>query len=118
MTLDGYGIDPTGLGRWNWVQLRGANGIKTRFICAYRPCKSKQGTGTTWTQQVNYFQEERDIALPNPRDLFDDDILNAIDSWLELGDILVIGIDMNEDVRTGQLAYRLKEKGLIDAVLS
>ena len=63
MTPDGYGIDPTGLGRWNWVRLRGANGIKTRFICAYRPCKSKQGTGTTWTQQVNYFQEERDIAL-------------------------------------------------------
>ena len=44
--------------------------------------------------------------------------MDAIDSWLELGDILVLGIDMNEDVRTGQLAYKLKEKGLMDAVLS
>lgn len=35
MTPDGYGKDLTGLGRWNWVRLRGANGMKTRFISAY-----------------------------------------------------------------------------------
>ena len=50
------------------------------------------------------------MPSPNPRELFNGNILNAIDSWMELGDILVLGIDMNEDVCTGQLAYRLKEK--------
>ena len=118
MTPHGYGKDLTGLGRWNWIQLRGANGIKTRFILAYRSCESKEGTSTVWTQQVNYFRDSCDIASPNPRQLFDKDLLESINKWLELGDIIVLGIDMNEDVHTGQLAYRLKEKGLIDAVLS
>ena len=55
MTLDGYRKDLTGLGRWNWVRLQGENGIKSRFISAYRPCASKQGTGTVWSQHVNYY---------------------------------------------------------------
>lgn len=118
MTLDGYGKDLMGLGRWNWIRLRGANGIKTRFILAYRPCESKEGTSTVWTQQVNYFRDSCDIASPNPRQLFDKDLLDLIDKWLELGDVIVLGIDMNEDVCTGDLAYQLKERGLHNAILS
>ena len=33
------------------------------------------------------------------------------------GDIIILGIDMNEDVRTGKLALRLKELGLKDLIL-
>ena len=37
---------------------------------------------------------------------------------LQNGDNVILGIDMNEDVRTGKLAKRLKELGLIDLILS
>ena len=37
---------------------------------------------------------------------------------LQNRDNVILGIDMNEDVRTGKLAKRLKELGLIDLILS
>ena len=85
---------------------------------AYRLCKSKEGTSTVWTQQVNYFRDSCNVTSPNPRQLFDKDLLDLIDKWLELDDVIVLGIDMNEDVRTGDLAYQLKERGLHNAILS
>ena len=54
-TQDGSGADPTGLGRWTWVRVRGKDNMHTRFISAYKPCRSKATTGTTWAQQLNYF---------------------------------------------------------------
>ena len=50
-TTNGMGKDPTKLGRWTWMRLRGKDQIHTRFVSAYRPCKNV-GISTTWTQHL------------------------------------------------------------------
>ena len=37
----------------------------------------------------------------NPVDALMEDLVNAIAEWKELGDHIIIGMDANEDVRTG-----------------
>ena len=116
-TSQGTGRDKTGLGRWIWTRVRGCDQIHTRIISAYRPCKSS-GINSTWIQHINYFRREKDIEVKDPRDKFDDDLIKEIKQWLELGDNVILGIDMNEDIRTGKLARRLKELGLREIILS
>ena len=71
----------------------------------------------TWNQHVRYFSE-KGITSPNPRDIFDIDLIALLQIILANGDNVVLGIDMNEDVQTGKLAKQLKELGLIDLILS
>ena len=40
VTQNGWGNDPTKLGRWAWTRIRGKDGIATVFVSAYRPCQS------------------------------------------------------------------------------
>jgi hypothetical protein len=49
-----------------------------------------------------------------PREMFVRDLLAEVVKWLETGDQLVIGGDVNEDVRTCGLSQSLKELGLIE----
>jgi len=55
---------------------------------------------------------------PDPIKLFDDDLCKDIQEWLDIGDSIVLGIDMNEDVQTGKLARRFKNMDLKNAVFS
>jgi hypothetical protein len=56
------GQDKTGLGRWSWILLGGANGFNTRIISAYNPCKNKNvNSGTTYQQQRHYFIKNQKI---------------------------------------------------------
>ena len=42
------GKDPTGLGRWTVMTLKG-EGIQTRIICGYNPCRNtKLKSGTSY----------------------------------------------------------------------
>ena len=70
-----------------------------------------------WNQHVRYFSK-KGITLPNQRDLFDVNLIALLQIILANGDNVVLGIDMNEDVRTGKLAKQLKKLGLIDLILS
>ena len=111
----GEGKDREGLGRWTWIRLRGKDNIHTRFISAYRPCKNR-GTSTVWTQHRNYFRELGHTD-PDPLQFFDNQLCHSIEQWMEMGDNIVLGIDMNEDARTGSLALQLKALNLRDAIL-
>ena len=116
---NGYGTDRRGLGRWSWVRIRGCDDIFTRFVSAYRPCKNNTSMTGCWGQQVNYFRNELHIRDPDPRKIFDDDLCKELDVWHELGDNLVIGIDLNEDAQDSLIARKLKSSyNLKDGVLS
>ena len=53
------GFDPTGLGRWSWVQIPGNQGCTTRFVTVYCPVKtSSKGLDTVYEQQLNYLSED------------------------------------------------------------
>ena len=67
----------------------------------------------TWTQAVR----STDFPLREPRKAFVEDLMKQIQEWLEMGDQLVIGIDVNEDVRTCQLQKDMQALGLYEAII-
>ena len=115
---DDHGCDPTGLGRWTYVRFRGKGTTTICMISAYRPCKNKDGYGCVWNQHCRYFSEYRNLADPNPHAIFDEELLAEVRKRMNMGDIVVLGVDNNHDVRTSVLAKGLEELGLRDAVLS
>ena len=92
--------------------------MHTRFISAYKPCRSETTTGTTWMQQRNYFISRQRIKDPNPCNIFDDDLKTVLETWITGGDNIVFGIDINADTRTSSLSHVLQDLGLKDAILS
>ena len=108
------GIDPTGLGRWSWIQVSGRNGLHIRIISAYRPCRVTNSTGltTNWDQQLRYFRKnnQRDDPLYH----FDHDLFQEIDEWLENGTRILLCIDANEDVTSGPFITRATQSGLFN----
>ena len=113
----GSSKDNTCLRRWTWFRTKGKENTYTRFISAYRPCASKKGIETVWAQHQKYFRD-KGILDPDPIKLFDDDLCKEIQEWLDIGDSIVLGIDMNEDVGTGKLARQFKNMDLKNAVFS
>ena len=99
------------------MRLEGWLNTFVTYISAYRPCCNEKDVASTWNQHIRYFSK-KGITSPNPRDLFDDNLIALLQIILVNGDNVVLGIDMNEDVRTGKLAKQLKELGLIDLILS
>ena len=82
-----------------------------------------------WNQHIRYFHENDNIANsnpnPNPVALFNRDLLDELKKWLEMGDSIVPGIDVNGDVRPSfndrrsvEFVSALVTMGLRDAVLS
>ena len=76
-----------------------------------------RGIASTWNQHVCYFTDKGHLA-PNPRNIFDDDLIIFLQRTLLKGDNVVLGIYINEEVRSGNLAKQSKGLGLIDLVLS
>ena len=111
------GEDSTGLGRWTWVRLEGCLNTFATYISAYKPCVNVGGITLTWNQHVRYFTDKGNIA-PNPRDIFDGDLITLLTQILRKGDNVILGINTNEDVCSGNLAKQLKGPGLKDLVLS
>ena len=106
------GQDPSGLGRWAWTRYRGRQGIHLRVVTAYRPVLNPSGAMSVWNQHKTHFEAKDDVRCP--RAIFIVDILKEVQAWLEEGDQIVIGIDANEDVRTGKLANAFRDEGLIE----
>ena len=113
----GNGIDLSGLGRWMWICLEGRLNTFTRYIAAYRPCPNEKDVASTWNQHVRVFSDKR-IQSPNPRDIFDDDLIALLRIMLQNGDNAILCIDINKDMQIGKIAKRLKELGLKDLILS
>ena len=118
-TKQSNGRDPTGLGRWTRVRLRGRGNIHTSYISAYRPCKNVSSMRGVLAQHINYFRTKKNMINPDPIKIFDDDLCREIEKWTEQGDNIVLGIYMNDDVKSSQLARRLKSVfNLKDGILS
>ena len=110
------GVDDSGLGRWTWMRIQGKHGHFTRVLSAYRPCKSTATLGTVYRQQLTYWSSKGEFACP--LDLFDKHLEALLGEWKESGDHIVVGIDANEDIRTGKIQKMLTKKiYLRDAIL-
>ena len=89
------GVNPSKLGRWLWVRIRGKAGESTIFVSAYRPCKNTNGVDTVWKQHVRYYQDEREIK-------------DLADLW-DSGHHVVLSMNANDDVRDGAVSAVLAE---------
>jgi hypothetical protein len=108
------GGDPTGLGRWAWTRLEGSNGFHTRIVSVYRPCvPSGQGSGTVFEQHRRFFGQE-DI---DPRQSVLDSLEVAIKEWQEMGDVIIVGMDANEDTRKRKLREFFDNLDMKNAIL-
>jgi hypothetical protein len=55
--------DPSGLGRWVVITLRGSHGFVTRIVCGYNPCGSgKAHSGTVYQQHRRFFLTKRRVT--------------------------------------------------------
>ena len=131
------GCDPTGLGRWSFVRLRGKQRRSSDpsmdalqdeardhpsqdliVISAYRPNPPGDGEFTVWAQHRLYFNERQDASGTrgrkrqrriNPRTAFVTDLVTAIRQWRSEGCEIILGVDANEDLSsTGPNSFRYK----------
>ena len=101
--ISSSGISPTRLGQWTWTCLEGRYKIFSTCILAYYPFTNKSSLPTTWRQYLQYFSDQG-IIKTHPRNKFDEDLICFITKTLRKGYNVILGIDMNEDARSGKLA--------------
>ena len=106
------GSDPTGLGRWNWIQLKGQSS-STYIITAYQCAESKTTVGTVFMQRARYLKR-CNISIC-PRKHFIQDLVQFITHILGENNKVIVAADINEHVIDGVLPRELKNLGLVEA---
>ena len=94
----GSGVDPSGLGRWVWVRLRGAGGQTMVVVSAYRPVANARDVYSVWAQHRVHFDGLSPVRLTDPRQAFLDDLMAFLSDLRTEADHLVVGMDANEDL--------------------
>lgn len=110
-----HGEDPTGLGRWCWTLLQGRQGIRTRIVSGYRPASDHTNEPLTVASQHLHYFESRDQRHRSPRQAFLDDLGDQIRSWMDNGEQIVIGLDINEDARSDVITAWAQAHTLLNA---
>lgn len=110
------GWDLHGLGWLCWFCFFQKGGGFKCVIFAYFPCSDDTTEGTAWRQRLRHF---RNLGISgDPCDLFIYHFLTELQSWLDLNDHLVLGIDANSDVWHGKLRHCLADHGLFESICS
>ena len=107
------GNDDSKMGRWCWTLLSGKREVKTRIITAYRPCISR-GLKSTYRQHKRIMDARK---MDNcPRTQMIDDLVTAIQQWMERGEQIIVMIDLNDDVHNSTAATKLTSLGLNECI--
>ena len=103
----GSGADSKGLGRWCWTRYRGRNNIILRVVSVYRPNKNLEDAGSAYKQQrrqLNQINDDEEVWKAFLQDLCLDMM-----SWLEKGDQLLVGGDLNQDIFSKEIQDLFEE---------
>ena len=106
------GSDHTGLGRWNWIQLKGQSS-STYIITAYQCVESRTTVGTVFMQRERYLKKHNMSLCP--RKHFIQDLVQFITRILEENNKVILSADINEHVIDGVLSRELKNLGMVEA---
>jgi hypothetical protein len=98
------------MGRWASTSLRGIKGRKVRLISAYRCVKNIYGPLSTWNQQ-RYLLDLKNCQT-DPITQFDSDLKQFLERCLDAGELIILGIDANTDIRKGQFTAMMSALGL------
>jgi hypothetical protein len=105
------GKDRSGLGWWAWTQYAGRNGVSLRVVVAYCPVLNKCCPMSVWNQQKVYWQSHNVDTDPIVK--FTNDPAAEVAVWLASGDQVVLGLDVNEDIRDGMFQWAMEHMGLV-----
>jgi len=94
------GSDPTDLGRWNWVQLKGQSS-STYIITAYQCVESRATIGTVFLQRERFLKKCNMSICP--RKHFIQDLVQFITGILEDNNRVILAADINKHVIDGVL---------------
>ena len=106
------GCDPSGLGRWNWINLK-SDCRQVLIISACQCIKSTQTINTMCNQQLRYFQTIHRTDCP--QNAFRDDLITFLTSSMSQSDGIILRVDVNEDSANSPLQRRLSSLGLIES---
>lgn len=106
------GSDPTGLGRWNWIQLKG-HSSSTYIITSYQCVESRTTVGTVFMQRERYLKKCNVSMCPRAHMIRD--LVQFITSLRRENNKVILAADINEHVINGVLPKELKKLGLIEA---
>jgi exonuclease III len=109
----GAGSDTAKLGRWTWVRYQGKNNTILRSVSVYRPCASV-GENTVNQQQHEYFQSKNDDR--DPRAIFLEDFEQELQTWLQKGENIIVGGDLNEDVTSPLIRSLFERQGMVNVM--
>ena len=117
LDMKNSGKDESGLGRWTMMVVQG-DGIRTRVVCGYNPCKSSQVGGkpssTTYAQHRRYLITKKKDTTTCPRTLFMTDLVNQLKKWRQDGDRLVVCLDANDHIYRGAIGRALTDSDGLD----
>ena len=102
-------MDPTGLGRWSWLRIRGNNDIVTTIIAVYSPCKPrKHSLLSSYAQQTRYWDMQGIKMCAKKKCRMD--LMEFIRNRKQEGENIILMIDGNENMVIGKMAQELSEE--------
>jgi hypothetical protein len=111
-----HGVDSTGLGRYCWVVLQGQMHTRVRIVSAYLPVENNRDVGSVWNQHVGYFRKEQLLYDIDPREQMLVELLHDVGAWTAAGEVVIIGIDVNQNISDPVLCERFRRVGLTEAI--
>ena len=107
------------LGRWTYVGLATKNKSIIFIITLYKPCKHNQNSGplTVYKQQWTMLRQQN-IERLDPRQQFDNDLINFIEQLQQKSNRIIVVGDFNETQQRSKLFQTLQRMGLKDMIFS
>ena len=87
-----------------------------RIISAYRPCHSL-GPETVYAQHSRFFHNQPPYSK-DPRQRILDDLSTQITEWQTQGDLIILCMDANDDIREPPISRFIETLQLREAILS
>lgn len=91
--------DPTGLGRWISLAIKGASNHTFRMVSAYFPCDNATGETTVYAQHKEYPRKVK--RTTDPITAMMEDFGKTFLLWTEQGEKIIVFADSNDDICTG-----------------
>ena len=111
---NGAGSNKAQLGRWTWARYTGKDGVVLRCVSVYRPCNDGEGSLTVAAQHREYFSSKGQDRLP--RTAFLDDLSTELAQWIEQGDQIILGGDLNAIITSAEVSEFFAPFGMVNVL--
>jgi len=109
------GQDPGSLGRFCWTMYRGWNNCTLCIVAGYWPSLS-HNSHLLVTQQHWCAFAEKAKTNTHPRNQFWNDLQPLLTTWIEMGNQILITMDVNEDIQLPTVHNFFQSVGLSEAI--